>query len=110
MSTPSNSASGNMSPASMTMMSSPQRMAMQFMPNSPSPREAQLEALLASVSFDASTGEHTGFQRAEAPKQWNRLYWREHGTNRKEGLGTASPGRRNPQRLHEGVPDHQGRS
>src|SRR5512146_1734061 len=37
MSTPSSSASGNIRPASMTMISSPQRTAMQFMPNSPSP-------------------------------------------------------------------------
>src|ERR1700747_3303363 len=37
MSTPSNSDSGNISPASITIMSSPQRRAMQFMPNSPSP-------------------------------------------------------------------------
>src|SRR5512146_1918461 len=37
MSTPSNSDSGNMRPASITMMSSPQRTAMQFMPNSPRP-------------------------------------------------------------------------
>src|SRR5436190_34500 len=37
MSTPSSSDSGNISPASMTKMSSPQRTAMQFIPNSPNP-------------------------------------------------------------------------
>src|SRR6185437_6907080 len=36
-STPSSSASGNIRPPSMTMMSSPQRTAMQFIPNSPRP-------------------------------------------------------------------------
>src|SRR5690242_6000036 len=37
MSTPSSSASGNIRPASMTMISSPHRTAMQFIPNSPRP-------------------------------------------------------------------------
>src|SRR6266852_6372481 len=36
-STPKSSASGNIKPASTTMMSSPQRTAMQFIPNSPRP-------------------------------------------------------------------------
>src|SRR5215472_15299725 len=36
-STPNNSVSGNMRPASMTMMSSAQRIARQFIPNSPRP-------------------------------------------------------------------------
>ena len=57
MSTPSSSASGNMSPASMTMMSSPQRMAMQFMPNSPSPPRGTTCSFPVGISnFDASTG------------------------------------------------------
>ena len=37
MSTPRSSCSGNIRPASMTMMSSPKRRAIMFMPNSPSP-------------------------------------------------------------------------
>src|SRR5579863_5619128 len=37
MSTPSNSCSGNIRPASITIMSSPQRRAIMFIPNSPKP-------------------------------------------------------------------------
>src|SRR5919108_2347708 len=57
MSTPSSSDSGNMRPASMTMMSSPQRTAMQFMPNSPSPPRGTTCSLPAGINFqtDAST-------------------------------------------------------
>src|SRR5215467_13745476 len=56
MSTPSNSASGNINPASMTMMSSAQRMAMQFMPNSPSPPSGMTCSLPLDIdSDDAST-------------------------------------------------------
>src|SRR5579875_2205430 len=58
MSTPSNSASGNIRPASTTMMSSPQRMAMQFMPNSPSPPSGTTWSFPAGMcKSDASTRE-----------------------------------------------------
>src|SRR3954467_7910060 len=49
MSTPSSSLSGNMRPASITMMSSPQRTAMQFMPNSPSPPRGTTWSLPAGI-------------------------------------------------------------
>src|SRR5258708_29169345 len=56
MSTPSNSASGNMRPASMTMMSSPQRTAMQFMPNSPRPPRGMICSFPVGMgTLDAST-------------------------------------------------------
>src|SRR5580698_7971283 len=57
-STPSNSASGNMSPASMTMMSSPKRTAMQFIPNSPSPPRGMTCSFPVGIesNHDASTG------------------------------------------------------
>src|SRR5208337_4611496 len=57
MSTPSNSASGNMRPASTTMMSSPKRMAMQFIPNSPSPPSGTMCSFPFDIRrIDASTG------------------------------------------------------
>src|SRR4029077_11294587 len=57
MSTPRSSASGNIRPASMTMMSSPQRTAMQFMPNSPSPpRGTSCNFPDGIRGTDASTG------------------------------------------------------
>src|SRR5208282_1003625 len=56
MSTPSNSASGNIRPASTTMMSSPQRMAMQFIPNSPSPPSGTICSFPFDIrQIDAST-------------------------------------------------------
>src|SRR5690349_969950 len=57
MSTPSSSASGNMRPPSMTMISSPQRTAMQFMPNSPSPPSGTICSLPIGMLeyLDAST-------------------------------------------------------
>src|SRR3954462_5384759 len=55
MSTPSSSLSGNMRPASMTMMSSPQRTAMQFMPNSPSPPRGTTWSLPAGIRRDVRT-------------------------------------------------------
>src|SRR5215472_3663829 len=59
MSTPSSSASGNINPASITMMSSAQRIAMQFMPNSPSPPSGMTCNLPLDIdSVDASTASH----------------------------------------------------
>src|SRR5881392_422946 len=55
MSTPSNSDSGNIRPASMTMMSSPQRTAMQFMPNSPSPPRGTTWSLPVGMRGDVRT-------------------------------------------------------
>src|SRR5438477_8718332 len=56
MSTPSSSDSGNISPASMTKMSSPQRTAMQFIPNSPRPPSGTICSLpLGMEKVDAST-------------------------------------------------------
>src|SRR3954468_9383653 len=55
MSTPSNSDSGNMSPASITMMSSCQRMAMQFIPNSPRPPSGITWSFPLDINSDAST-------------------------------------------------------
>src|SRR5512146_1147055 len=52
MSTPSSSDSGNMSPASMTMMSSPQRTAMQFIPNSPRPPSGTIWSFPAGMNKD----------------------------------------------------------
>src|SRR6185437_13730354 len=49
-STPSSSVSGNMRPASMTMMSSPQRTAMQFIPNSPRPPRGTRCSFPAGIS------------------------------------------------------------
>src|SRR5713101_2824362 len=64
MSTPKSSASGNIRPASITMMSSPQRTAMQFMPNSPRPPsgtrwsfpEGMKGTLDRSTAFEAARG------------------------------------------------------
>src|SRR5206468_159529 len=55
MSTPSSSDSGNMRPASMTMMSSPQRTAMQFMPNSPRPPSGITWSLPAGIETSMLT-------------------------------------------------------
>src|SRR5258708_9694578 len=57
MSTPSNSASGNIRPASITIMSSPQRTAMQFIPNSPRPPRGIICNFPVGiwVTYDAST-------------------------------------------------------
>src|SRR5579862_3796956 len=61
MSTPSNSASGNIRPASTTMMSSPQRTAMQFIPNSPSPPSGTICNFPVGIEKDdASTVEVLG--------------------------------------------------
>src|SRR5215510_3903378 len=73
MSTPSNSASGNIRPASMTTMSSPQRTARQFMPNSPSPPRG------TSCSFPdgigkmmlAHTAIATGYRRECGDVAWH---------------------------------------
>src|SRR5581483_716363 len=51
MSTPSSSSSGNMRPASMTMMSSPKRRARQFMPNSPSPPRGMICSLSEAMNL-----------------------------------------------------------
>src|SRR5262249_3911798 len=53
-STPSSSASGNISPQSTTMMSSPQRIAMQFMPNSPSPPNGMTWSLPMAITEQPS--------------------------------------------------------
>src|SRR6516165_12460804 len=78
MSTPSNSASGNINPASMTMMSSPQRMAMQFMPNSPSPPSGTTCNLpLVIDSVDASTASDGDYSQCHDVTR-NCLYWIQH--------------------------------
>src|SRR5437588_9379440 len=63
-----------MSPASMTMMSSPQRMAMQFMPNSPRPPRGTTWSLPVGIraGSDASTAQarrrHSGYTCRMAPR------------------------------------------
>src|SRR3954447_7101619 len=49
MSTPSSSASGNIMPASMTMMSSPYRRAIEFIPNSPRPPNGITSSLRSDI-------------------------------------------------------------
>src|SRR3974377_1008786 len=67
MSTPSNSASGNISPASITTISSPQRMAMQFMPNSPSPPSGTTCSFPVGIgSSDASTATQPESERGSS--------------------------------------------
>src|SRR5712671_3738315 len=69
MSTPKSSASGNIKPASMTMMSSPQRTAMQFIPNSPRPPRGTICNFPVGIgSNNASTGGFRveGLSRGEA--------------------------------------------
>jgi len=62
-STPSNSDSGNIIPASTTMMSSPNRNAIMFIPNSPSPPSGiavnVCVSLLNSFSFPILKSYHT---------------------------------------------------
>src|SRR5438045_8288159 len=68
MSTPSSSDSGNIRPQSMTMMSSPQRMAMQFMPNSPRPPKGTI------WSFPEGTYGTSMLTRHAQLKLWRQLF------------------------------------
>src|ERR1700674_1545072 len=68
-STPSNSDSGNIMPASMTMMSSPRRKTIMFMPNSPRPPRGMAVRDCEDLLNEASTPrrERESYHRTPAP-------------------------------------------